>query len=308
MQDEGFGESAFTGPGLQRAPSAPNLMDFGADTSTPPGSTSSASQLEPATESIPTRQHPYKGTRINEFFAHCIMCAHSFVALASGLRFSNHSVSTLRAAVPVCQVVHEACSFSDHQFPESMLHSSAAHSLTHELFRNSDSPGTSFARRAPMPILKGSPTKDSLHAGVGMDEFEQLMAASAQPNFLDDHKDVSLLKGDVDAMTPEPVMHSRHMNALGITPQRSLMSSFSAAARPGTELHAAMQRQAAVCCLDEHHDLIIIACRTAHLLFCSCFPVPDSRGLRNRRAPAEKRAGVLSCESQEHRSLLSRCA
>lgn len=93
-----------------------------------------------------------------------------------------------------------------------------------------------------------------MHAGAGMDDFERLMAASAQPNFLDDHEVVSILKGDVDAVTPEPVMHSRHMNALGITPPRSLLSSFSAAARPGTEHCAAAQRQAAVCCRDDHHD------------------------------------------------------
>ena len=36
MLQEGFGESAFAGtPPLQRAPSAPNLMDFGADTPRP---------------------------------------------------------------------------------------------------------------------------------------------------------------------------------------------------------------------------------------------------------------------------------
>ncbi len=70
-------------------------------------------------------------------------------------------------------------------------------------------------------------------AGVGMDEFEELMAASAQPNLLDDHAAMSAVRGNEDAMTPEPVMHTRDMNALGITPPRSLLSSFSAAARPG---------------------------------------------------------------------------
>ena len=74
-----------------------------------------------------------------------------------------------------------------------------------------------------------------LNAGVGLEEFEQLMAASAQPNLLDDPDIASMLRGDTDAMTPEPVMHLRHMNALGITPPRSLLSSFTAAARPGTE-------------------------------------------------------------------------
>ncbi len=66
-----------------------------------------------------------------------------------------------------------------------------------------------------------------------MDEFEQLMAASAQPDLLDDHGVMSSARGQEDAMTPEPVMHSRQMNALGITPPRSLLSSFTAAARSG---------------------------------------------------------------------------
>ncbi len=65
LQDEGFGESAFTGPGLQRAPSAPNLMDFGADTPTPPGSAGSAGHLESSSESIPIRQHTHQGTNID---------------------------------------------------------------------------------------------------------------------------------------------------------------------------------------------------------------------------------------------------
>ncbi len=73
------------------------------------------------------------------------------------------------------------------------------------------------------------------HAGVGMDEFEQLMAASAQPNLLDSHEAMSLPRQDADVMTPEPVMHPRHMNALGITPPRSLLSSFTAAVRSGRE-------------------------------------------------------------------------
>ena len=66
-----------------------------------------------------------------------------------------------------------------------------------------------------------------------MDEFEQMMAASTQPNLMDDPEVVSMLRGNEDAMTPEPVMHLRHMSALGITPPRSLLSSFTAAARSG---------------------------------------------------------------------------
>ena len=77
-----------------------------------------------------------------------------------------------------------------------------------------------------------------MHAGVGMEEFEQLMAASALPNLLDDHEGMPLPRGDLDAMTPEPSMHSRHMNALGITPPRSLLSSFAAAATAGAIPHS----------------------------------------------------------------------
>ena len=76
-------------------------------------------------------------------------------------------------------------------------------------------------------------TESSMPAGVGVDEFEQLMAASAQPNLLDDHGGTSAARGHEDAMTPEPAMHSRQMDALGLTPPRSLLSSFSNAARPG---------------------------------------------------------------------------
>ena len=64
-----------------------------------------------------------------------------------------------------------------------------------------------------------------------MDEFELLMAASARPNLLDDHVVTSLPLGD--AMTPEPVMEHRHMIALELTPPRSLLSSFQAAAQAG---------------------------------------------------------------------------
>ena len=84
-------------------------------------------------------------------------------------------------------------------------------------------------------VLKVWAAKGTTHAGVGMDEFEQLMAASAMPNLLDDHEVMPLPRGDVDAMTPEPVMHARHMDALGITPPRSLLSSFAAAARAGVD-------------------------------------------------------------------------
>ena len=52
VQEEGPGESAFMGPGLQRAPSAPNLMDFGADTPTPPGSAGCAAHLESSSDSF----------------------------------------------------------------------------------------------------------------------------------------------------------------------------------------------------------------------------------------------------------------
>lgn len=67
-----------------------------------------------------------------------------------------------------------------------------------------------------------------------MDEFELLMAASARPNLLDDHEAPSMPLGD--AMTPEPVMEHRHMTALGLTPPRSLLSSFHAAAQTGDGL------------------------------------------------------------------------
>ena len=70
MQEEGFGESAFSGPGLQRAPSAPNLMDFGADTPTPPGSTGSAGAREPSAETIPIRQHAHQG----KLHSHIMLC------------------------------------------------------------------------------------------------------------------------------------------------------------------------------------------------------------------------------------------
>lgn len=70
-----------------------------------------------------------------------------------------------------------------------------------------------------------------------MDEFQELMAASAHPNLLDDNEMYGMPAEHVDdiAMTPEPVMHSRHLAALGVTPPRSLLSSFSAAARAGAD-------------------------------------------------------------------------
>ena len=64
-----------------------------------------------------------------------------------------------------------------------------------------------------------------------MNDFELLMAASARPNLLDDHEVACMPLGD--AMTPEPVTEHRHMTALGLTPPRSLLSSFHAAAQAG---------------------------------------------------------------------------
>ena len=66
-----------------------------------------------------------------------------------------------------------------------------------------------------------------------MAEFEKLMAASARPSLLDSHEASSRPAEGAGVMTPERAAESRHMNALGLTPPRSLLSSFSAAAAAG---------------------------------------------------------------------------
>ena len=70
-------------------------------------------------------------------------------------------------------------------------------------------------------------------AEVGMAEFEKLMAASARLDLLDSHEISSMPTKDLNVKTPERAIESRHMNTLGLTPPRSLLSSFSAAAGVG---------------------------------------------------------------------------
>ena len=73
-----------------------------------------------------------------------------------------------------------------------------------------------------------------------MAEFERLMAASARPSLLDSHEASSRPAEGAGVMTPERAAESRHMNALGLTPPRSLLSSFSAAAGAGAALLQAL--------------------------------------------------------------------
>ena len=61
VQGEVFGENAFSGLPPQRTPSAPNLMDFGADTPTASGSTGSAAHHGPSAEAVPIQPSSQQG-------------------------------------------------------------------------------------------------------------------------------------------------------------------------------------------------------------------------------------------------------
>ena len=49
-------------------------------------------------------------------------------------------------------------------------------------------------------------SRSPMLAGVKMNDFEQLMAASAQPDLLDEHAAMSAVRGNGDAIIPEPAL------------------------------------------------------------------------------------------------------